>query len=248
MLADTLRQQRYVSQALQKPSIKPSIAPPKIQTAYDLMKFRFDIAKIDSVLHVGSAGLLCIVGYKANLLLTRLCVRALLPSKYGGLNSPYALVVDAGNKTDVYQTVDFARQYGISFRNVLGRIVVSRTFTIYQLKSLLSKELSEAIQKYQASVVLIPGILDLFDDPNIKQTEAKKIISRIVKSLQEISKKSLIITSLQESKYSKFFLQNNTRRIILNDSKFGRISAELYDENRKARVSLSARELKLVHA
>lgn len=103
LLADTLRRQQ--------PAFKHRLPAPKIQSAYDLMKFRFGsgIAEIDSFMHLGLAGLLCIVGYKANLLLTRLCVTALLPAKYGGLDSPYVLVVDAGNKSDVYQTVNFCQ-------------------------------------------------------------------------------------------------------------------------------------------
>jgi hypothetical protein len=46
------------------------------------MKFKYDIPKIDSFMPLAMSGLLCVVGYKeANMLLTRLCVRALLPSK-----------------------------------------------------------------------------------------------------------------------------------------------------------------------
>jgi hypothetical protein len=62
----------------------------QIQTAYDLlMQFKFDIPKINSFLLplTTAGGLLCGIGYKeANLLLTRLCVRALLPVKYSGLD------------------------------------------------------------------------------------------------------------------------------------------------------------------
>lgn len=237
-LADTLRRQQA--------TIEPKLSLPKIQTAYDLMKFRFDIAKIDSFLHLGSAGSLCISGYKANLLLTRLCVRALLPTKYGGLDSPYVVVVDAGNKSDVYQTVNFARQYGMNFGNILNRIIVSRTFTIHQLKSLLSRELPRVIQKYQAGVIVIPGLLDLFDDPNIKQKEAKRVISRIMESLDDTSNKLLVITSVQEGKYAKLIVHNSTKRIILTNAKFGKLGAELYNDGRKANITLAERELKTV--
>jgi len=237
-LADTLRRQQA--------TIEPKLSLPKIQTAYDLMKFRFDITKIDSFLHLGSAGSLCISGYKANLLLTRLCVRALLPTKYGGLDTPYVVVVDAGNKSDVYQTVNFARQYGMNFENILNRIIVSRTFTIHQLKSLLSRELPRVIRQYQAGVIVIPGLLDLFDDPNIKQKEAKWVISRIMKSLDDASIKSLVITSVQEGKYAKLIVHNSSTRIILTNAKFGKLGAELYNDGRKANITLTERELKTV--
>src|SRR5688572_1881850 len=102
------QQQQQQHTAIIEPRL---VSLPKIQTAYDLMKFKYDIPKIDSFMPLAPSGLLCVVGYKeANLLLTRLCVRALLPPKHGGLDSPYVIVVDAGNKSDVYQTVSFARQ------------------------------------------------------------------------------------------------------------------------------------------
>jgi len=66
--------------------LKPMQPLPKLQTAYDLLRFSFGIEKLDSVMRLGSAGSLCIVGHRANLILTRLCVRALLPARFGGLD------------------------------------------------------------------------------------------------------------------------------------------------------------------
>jgi hypothetical protein len=214
------------------------------------MQFKFDIPKIDSfLLPLATAGLLCVVGYKANLLLTRLCVKALLPAKYGGLDSSYVIVVDAGNKSDVYQTVNFARQYGMDFRKVLNRIIVTRTFTIHQLKSIiLSGELTKAIQKHQAGIVVIPGLLDLFDDPNIKQKEAKRVIGRIMKSLDATSSKFLVITSVQESnKYTKLIASGATKQIRLTKLKYGRrLTVELYNRGDRKNISLTEKELKIV--
>jgi DNA-directed RNA polymerase subunit RPC12/RpoP len=80
-----------------RPEVK--ISQPKIQTADTLLlKLRFDIPKIDSFIGLSATDLCCISGYGANLLLTRMCVRSLLPDRYGGLNSPYVMVADAGNK------------------------------------------------------------------------------------------------------------------------------------------------------
>jgi hypothetical protein len=70
---------------------------------------RFDIPSIDSFIELTATDLCCISGNGANLLLTRLCVRSLLPERYGGLNSPYVMVADAGNHIDVYGAINFAR-------------------------------------------------------------------------------------------------------------------------------------------
>jgi transcription initiation factor TFIIIB Brf1 subunit/transcription initiation factor TFIIB len=250
-----LQQNHHQQQQQHTTNIEPKLASfPKIQTAYDLMKFKYDIPKIDSFMPLATSGLLCVVGYKeANLLLTRLCVRALLPSKHGGLDSPYVIVVDAGNKSDVYQTVNFARQYGMDFRKVLNSIIVTRTFTLHQLKSIiLSGELTKAIQKHQAGIVAIPGLLDLFDDPNIKQKEAKRIIGRIMKSLDATSSKLLVIISIQENnKYTRLVSASRAtttiNQIRLINAKYGRLNTDLYDQgNRKKSISLTEKEMKIV--
>jgi hypothetical protein len=112
-----------------------TLSLPKLQTAYDLTRLKIDIEKLAKVMPLSSTGSLCISGYNTNLLLTRLCIRALLPANHGGLDSPHVIVVDAGNKSDFYLAVNFARRYGLDLRNVFDRIIVSRTFTIHQLKN-----------------------------------------------------------------------------------------------------------------
>jgi hypothetical protein len=167
-------------------------------------------------------------------------------------------MIDAGNNSDVYQTVNFARQYGMDFRKVLNRIIVTRTFTIHQLKSIiLSGELTKAIQKHQAGIVVIPGLLDLFDDPNIKQKEAKRVIGRIMKSLDATSSKLLVIISMQENnKYTKLVSASRAATTIkqiirLTDAKYGRLNTELYNSNnsgnrKEKSISLTEKELKIV--
>jgi|Kansoi200Nextera_1026148.scaffolds.fasta_scaffold03876_1 hypothetical protein len=68
----------------------------------------------------------------------RLCVRALMSKRQGGFESTNVIFIDAGEKSsDVYQCVDFARQYGLDKEMVLHSILVTRAFTIYQLADLL---------------------------------------------------------------------------------------------------------------
>jgi DNA-directed RNA polymerase subunit RPC12/RpoP len=119
----------------------------EFQTAYkqiqDLgIRFAFDIKKIDLLLDLKANGTLCIVGEQkyTQILIDRLCVHSLLPKRYGGVGSDYSkiIAIDAGNCSNVYQFVDFARQYGLEIKNVLRGIFVSRVFTIYQLAHLVS--------------------------------------------------------------------------------------------------------------
>jgi hypothetical protein len=103
-------------------------------------------------------------------------------------------------------------------------------------------------QKYQASIVIIPGLLDLFDDPNINKREAKKVIARIMNLINDLSNKMLVIASFQESEYAELVMPNFDKRIILNGEDRNRLNVELYNGERTAKIALLQRELKLVQA
>jgi hypothetical protein len=236
-----------LSESLTKRSrVEPRLQLLKPQTAYDLFRFGFDIEKIDSFMKLGTEGSLCVVGYKSNLILARLCVRALLPAKYGGLDSPYVVIVDAGNKSDIYQMVNFAMQYGMDIEKVIDRILINRAFTIYELNRLLSVQLPKLMQKYQTQIVIIPGLLDTLDEnPNMKENEAKKEIGIIMKTIVGISRTALVVTSLQHGKYVNSVTGDVQKRINLLNSKHG-ITAELYNHGKRRRLTLKERELKVI--
>jgi len=140
-----------LAESLTRRTIRPAVrwTPPKIQTADTLLKLRFDIAKIDSFIGLAAADLCCVTGYSANLVLTRVCVRSLLPERHGGLNSPYVMVADVGHRSDVYRAINFARQYGMDKEKVADRILVVRAFTVPQVKRLLSIELFHSENRYR---------------------------------------------------------------------------------------------------
>ncbi|MDQ3881904.1 MAG: hypothetical protein M3249_01930 [Thermoproteota archaeon] len=228
--------------------------PPKIQTADTLLqlnKLRFDIPAIDSFIELTTKDLCSISGYGANVLLTRLCVRSLLPERYGGLNSPYVMVADAGNRTDVYGVVNFARQYGMSKKNAAERILVVRAFTVYQVRRLISVELPEIVQKYQVRSVIVPGLLNVFDeDPNMRMKDVKKETSRIIEAINELSTRVLVVTSVQQgggSTHSESVLRVFKKRInLLRRNKYSTLKAEIYNQGDSKVVNLTERELKII--
>jgi len=93
---------------------------PKFQTS---SRLRFDIDQTDSLaIDVGER--ICLVG-KCSTLVDRLCITALLPERHHGFGSHHVVIIDAGNQSDIYQCVNFARQYGLDIKDILRRIVVS---------------------------------------------------------------------------------------------------------------------------
>jgi hypothetical protein len=237
-----------LANSLERRTIKPRLQVPQFRTADTLLKFRFDIPKIDAFLGLASTDLCCITGHGANLILTRVCVRSLLPTRYGGLNSPYVMIADTGNRTDVYQVINFARQYGMNKEKAANKILVTRAFTVSQVLKLLSVEVPRIIQKFQVNSVIIPGLLNTIDEePSMRVKEAKREIGRIMKAVQEISRRVLVITSIEEGgKYTEWVMPEFTKRINLTNDKRYRLSAELYNRGQRKTIALTLRDLKII--
>ena len=109
----------------------------KLKTAYDyLNQISFTVdGTSNKTIELLSNDAVCLLGNSrmTNLLLTKLAVHCLMPKKYGGFRSSKVFVLDAGNCTDVYQYVDFMKQYGLNIKKNLKKIMISRVFTVYQL-------------------------------------------------------------------------------------------------------------------
>jgi hypothetical protein len=192
--------------------------PMIFETAYDIQhrstKLAFDIAEIDSLLDLPDrGGSICIASsrksrdggrWHANTLITRLCVRALMSRRHGGFGSSSVIFIDAGNCSDIYQCVNFARQYGLDIQKVLDSIMVSRPFTIHQLAGLLIYGLeSAAIHRSGAKLVVVSDMLKMFSqeasDPQLDHDEAQWLLREIAMSLQRISSQALVVISLNNN-------------------------------------------------
>jgi hypothetical protein len=187
LLLDTL-QNRTVSTSVPQQAVVTTATPKSVEfrTAFhqiedSSVKFTFDIDNIDSLLNLNAHGSLCIIGEQkyTHLLIDRLCIHSLLPKRHGGtgLNYSKIIAIDAANCTDVYQFVDFARQYGLEVKKVLQGIVVSRVFTIYQLAHLII-ELPKIVEQFSSTskIIVIYGLLQLFvSGPHTDKVDAKNL-------------------------------------------------------------------------
>lgn len=188
------------------------------ETAYNIQQKRrtstklifFDIAEIDSFLDLSDrGGSICVASSRKsrdgdswhanNTLVTRLCVRALIPRRHGGFGSPYVIFIDAGNCSDIYKCVSFIRQYGLDQQKTLDRIIVSRPFTIHQLARLIIYEVALVLQRTDARLVVISDLLRMFvQDPQIDPDEACWLVKEIARSLRKLSSQILVVVSLHE--------------------------------------------------
>jgi len=165
---------------------------PKFRTAYEL-NYKTDalscgIEKLDNLVNFSSGDRVCIIGNKkyTNMIVTRLCVRALVPKRIGRFNSPNTIIIDAGNSLDFYLFVNFARQYGLDIKRILQHIIVSRAFTVYQLIDLIITQIPRIIQSYNSKMVIISNFLEMFlCEPQLDIREAEHLLREIKHSLMK---------------------------------------------------------------
>lgn len=179
---------------------------PRFQNAYEyLNNIKLEIRGLKSSIELEVNDIVCIVGISelTNILLTRIGACCLLPRRSGGFipnesRNSNVLVIDAGNSIDVYQYVEFAKQYGLDTTQVLQRVVVTRVFTLYQLVHLIVYNLPKMIHKFNAKLILIPDLFDMFSQDQIDIKEAKLLIKEIMDAIFKLSHKNnvLFITSI----------------------------------------------------
>jgi len=209
LLSDSIQRRR-----LENKSHFPSIV---FQKASQIPKLTFDIDKIDSILHFLTINhKVCITGVHTQKLVERLCVRAQLPSRYGGLDSN-VLLIDGANSSDLYQCVDFAQQYGLDAKKILRGIISCRTFTVYQIANLIIYHLASAIKQYKVKMLVITHLSHFFtNDPYLNSYEMQQLLQTVLESLKKINN-CLVIVSLEPStEFDDMVLQSFSRIIQIN--------------------------------
>ncbi|NIM26099.1 MAG: hypothetical protein GTN35_03745 [Nitrososphaeria archaeon] len=238
LLSDSLQQRKM--------SIKPCLPSIVFQRASQLPKLTFDIDKLDSVLHfLTPHHKICIAGIHTQKLVERLCVRAQLPRRYGGLDSK-VLLIDGANSSDLYQCVDFAQQYGLDVKKILSGIISCRTFTVYQLANLIVNELSDAIKQYGVKIVIITHLLHFFtNDPFLNTNEMQQVLKSVVQSLKKIQN-CLVVVSLDiPTKFDGMLLQLFSKTIKIRQS-YNTLSVNIDDLGKTQSVLIDTASLELI--
>ncbi len=125
-------------------------------------------------------------------LTSMLCVRAQLPSQLGGLSSS-VVFIDGGNTFRLYQVSRLAQLHHLDPKQALDQIYLSRAFTAYQMTSLIMERLKEAVEKYNAKLVIISDIAGLFTDKDIPDEEATQVFNQVIAYLQNFAREKQII-------------------------------------------------------
>jgi hypothetical protein len=144
--------------------------------------------------------------YSAHELSEFICVKAQMPNSYGGLNSQ-VIFIDGGNLFDPYLISRYADRYQIRRETILNGTQIGRAFTCYQLTSLITKTLPDALEHYEAKLAVIADITRLYTDSDIDEHEAFEAFNQASVFLARlVEKKNLIVlaTCVTTSKHGWF--------------------------------------------
>ena len=168
--------------------MKPSIA----QTA--LTKFAFNIRDIDGLFQGFRAGDFAVLygPQSVTSLVSKLCARAQLPVRLGGLESN-VVFIDCANSSSLSDIGHAAMLEQLDAKAALERIHNIRVYTAYRLTSLIMERLQEAVETHDTKLVVISDIAGPFLHDNVDDQEAKTFYSQIMSYLANFAKKHHLI-------------------------------------------------------
>ena len=113
--------------------------------------------------------------------------------------------IDGANRIDPYFLAKLARYQMIDPYNFLDRVYVTRAYTCYQLDISITDGLLDFVRQVDGRIVIVYGVLDLFDDDQIPVSDIIDILRRIRQSLVHL--KANGISVLLVSSYPHFHLK-----------------------------------------
>jgi hypothetical protein len=200
---------------------------PDFRPASSFPHFSLGFPRLDSLLRPFAPGFMAvIVGPEASVVAELAAFRAQLPIEAGGLDST-VVFIDGGNRSDPYLFSSFARQHGIWPNAAMRRIATCRVFTMYQLADLVSEHLAPVIADYAAQLVVVSDFLGTFNEPELEEREARRLLGSIERAIGLAKKNALVLVTLvSPSKYDAVVVSWADTAISLYSAD-GRVHAEL---------------------
>ena len=165
------------------------------QKASSIPHFSLGFPRLDALLRPFSEGRMILLSGETSSIVAELAsLRAQLPIESGGLDSA-VLFIDGGNRSDPYLFSSFAKQRGLKPAMAMRRVASCRVFTFYQLAALVSEHLVRAVEDYGTRLVVICDILGTFNEPELEEREARRVLSAVEEGIEKVKRQALVITT-----------------------------------------------------
>ena len=155
-----------------------------------------------------------------------LSVRSQLPLERGGLESS-STFVDGGNLFSPYSIAEIARDCGLDPNEALGRVYVSRAFTVYQLSLLILEKLHNVLEKNKSRLLIVSDITSLFLDRDVPKTEARELFIKVCSRLAKFASEKQAIVAV-----SYFPERRSSQSLFLEAVLFGKCNILIRLERR----------------
>ena len=197
------------------------------QKASSIPHFSLGFPHLDSLLRPFSEGYVILLSGETSSVVAELAsLRAQLPIESGGLDSA-VLFIDGGNRSDPYLFSSFAKQRGLKPAMAMRRVASCRVFTFYQLAALVSEHLVRAVEDYGTRLVVICDILGTFNEPELEEREARRVLSAVEEGIEKVKRQALVIaTQASPNKYDGMVASWADAQVRLSSER-NRIRAEL---------------------
>lgn len=137
-------------------------------------------------------------------------------------HSNAVVCIDGANRVDPYTLSAIARIRLIDPYSYLDRVYVSRSFTCYQLDVSITDGLLGFLRSVDARILLIYGLIDLFDDDQVPEQDIVDILRRVRQALVHL--KANGISVLLVSSYPHFRLKRREQyfkhMMLMSDIQF----------------------------
>jgi hypothetical protein len=102
-------------------------------------------------------------------------------------------VLDGANSFNAYFVARLARRWGYAPEPVLEQIQLSRAFTCYQMKELVTRRLASALGPSQGTAIFCLGLLETFYDEDVKVADAARMIKMISATFSVLARRGYTI-------------------------------------------------------
>ena len=168
-------------------------------------KIKFDMEQLKLSTEFKPSNIIVIEGSIVRNILFRICIDSIISFDKD------VLYIDGYNTFDPYIIQRMIKPLRIEQRKILSRIHIARAFTEYQMETLI-KGLNPIIKEWNAGVLIISYLPNLFYSPNNNPNKykpqpnavSKKLLESSIKHLRSITTSSNMITVITSFGYSCF--------------------------------------------
>ena len=200
---------------------------------YDRKSLSFGVRGLDLILAPLEPGKVTYIESTTSFVfdvIQRLVIRAL--SEPDGT----VVFVDGCNRMNPYGLVRLCKRFRINPGEALGRMVIARAFTAYQMSSIIEEKLAERVPG--SRLLVVSGIQYLYQDADVGDKEARVLLMRANRLINDLARDHFPVTvvtdirrhgrrnfrsTLVENCHRHLFFAFQRRRIRIHDIHAGTV-------------------------